>query len=200
MIARLLSIIPVFLLVLSSCSDDSANTPNPIVEETLEIQPLQKGNLWIYKHSAYIQDSLFSVVYDTVRVVDSQYDSDSTQWFVVDVIQVGRRRSTVLWTNTSHGLMEKSDVTEMLCKYPATRDDMYFRASVDAAVQVVATDTLIWTPSRPFVCYLYNYEPDGAQSLISEFYCPGIGLVLQYSPSQSTSFHSVKELISYKLN
>ncbi len=90
-------------------------------------------------------------------------------------------------------------------KYPASPGDLY--QSFDTVGTVIATDRLVETPAGKFICHVYGFLTDAAETLphrsyTVEYWCPGVGFVkleeYEINGAESRLIYAM-ELIAYHL-
>ena len=183
----------IMLLTLTSCKTDNPVDVN--IPSTSVLLPLDVGNSWTFKRTAYNIDGSIN------------YSDTITQKIVKDSSLYGFKWSfesyeQILFQNDEQGLWGFYTEPRLYYRYPSAKN-VQFVQNYDT-VTVVSTDTLVITPAGSFHCY--HYKIDFNNFPINQFICPDLGYVnmeygyYYYTPPIWSSYLYIRlELLSYNI-
>ncbi len=195
------AIVLTLVLLNASCgnNDDSSAVSTPGLPNV--ILPLQDGNFWSYRRTAYdSQGSVIAVDTTTERVARDTLLSGE-RWYIWQTpsgLSMGTLRSDGYWSLAG-------GVPALFFVYPASVNQTYMITENGPTIRVIAVDTLISVPRGTFPCIGYEQLDDRSGSLVRiDYLAANTGLIRAeeyvHLPGGADSLARRSDLIDIHLN
>jgi hypothetical protein len=196
-------LVSVFLVVMGSSCDLFNNEQNIVSGELI---PLAVGNYWVYE-TTYLDALIDTIHYEVSHKLEVPIGDTSYTAFAANFVPFPEGLEPYYWLrrNGDHGIYKMGGISntdtlftnEVEYKLPSevgetiqtpqisfSYDRFEFYVSDTLNITLIDDNRKIITPAGTFECYVYNFQLDAGDDVLSDFdyylfYSPGVGLVKQ---------------------